>query len=164
MRILLYGHSNVEYGKKCFYKKKDRAIFALSHAGRHLAGYFVKRAPASFTIEAAYVMAIVFTALSAVILGAYRIHDKTAAAMALQESIRMEEYREKDWGQERFHEVQKVYLKDEYHIEVKAEGKTIVGTGAGKGWRIEIQKDMYEPEGFLRLISIAQEGILGREI
>ena len=108
-------------------------------------------------------MAIVFTALSAVILGAYEIHDKTAAAMALQESIRMEGYWEEGWGQENPDEVRKVYLKDEYHIDVKAEGKTIVGTGAGKVWRLEIQKKKYEPEGFLRLTSIAQDGILGRE-
>ena len=43
------------------------------------------RLRASFTIEAACVMAIVFTAIATVILGAYRLHDKTAGAMALQE-------------------------------------------------------------------------------
>ena len=43
---------------------------------------------------------------------------------------------------------------------VKQNGKNITGIGTGMRWSLEIQRKKYEPEGFLRLISIVQEGLL----
>lgn len=160
MRLLLYGNAGLGLWKTHFYEKKDDTISSFSHACRNLAGSFIrKRLKASYTIEAAYVMAILFLSLSVMILSAYRVHDKTTGAMAVQESVeklRHMEDREKDHDVK----VKTVYLRDEYEIQTKAAGKNIIGKGKGASWKLEIQTKRYEPEGFLRLFSIAEEGML----
>lgn len=160
MRMLLYGNAGLGLWKAHFYEEKNGSISSLSHACGNLAGSFVKkRLKASYTIEAAYVMAILIFSLSAMILSAYRIHDETAGAMAVQESVeklRHIEDREKD----RDIGIRRVYLKNEYNIETKVTGKNITGKGKGASWKLEIQTKRYEPKEFLRLFSIAEEGIL----
>ena len=121
------------------------------------------RLRASFTIEAACVMAIVFTAIATVILGAYRLHDKTAGAMALQEAVERERRREDGWGAEWEDDIKVVFLKERYLMKTETKGTTATGTAHGNGWSLEIEKKQYEPEGFLRLTSLAEDGILGRE-
>ena len=163
MRILLYGHPDVEYGKKYFHKEEDSSFFAISHASGYLPCGAMTRLRASFTIEAACVMAIVFTAIATVILGAYRLHDKTAGAMALQEAVERERRREDGWGAEWEDDIKVVFLKERYLMKTETKGTTATGTAQGNGWSLEIEKKQYEPEGFLRLTSLAEDGILGRE-
>lgn len=160
LRILLYGNYGMEYGKMRRCKEKNSSVSALPSADRDMAGDCVMRLSASYTIEAAYVMAVVLIALVTMILGAYHIHDETAGAMAVQEAVEKSSYLEEVWTGKENDEIRKVYLKDSYHVQVKQNGKNITGIGTGMRWSLEIQRKKYEPEGFLRLISIVQEGLL----
>lgn len=55
-----------------------------------MAGDAVKRLEGSYTIEAVYVMAVVFWVLAGIIQYSFRIHDQTKSHMTLQTSLEME--------------------------------------------------------------------------
>lgn len=160
LRILLYGNDDVGDMETYFHEKEKCAISPVSNAGRNMAGYFInKRLKASYTIEAAYVMAVVLLSLAAMILAAYQIHDETAGAMAVQQAVEKLTHLEEE-DRERDIPVRNVYLKDAYDIWIEADAINITGKGTGRSWKLEITTKKYDPERFLRLVSMAEEGIL----
>lgn len=160
LRILLYGNDDVGDMEAYIHEKKECALSSISYAGRDMAGYFInKRLKASYTIEAAYTMAVVLLSLAAMILAAYRIHDETAGAMALQQAVEKRTHLEAE-DMDRDVPMKNVYLKDAYHIWTDTDAMNVTGNGTGRSWKLEIITKKYEPERFLRLVSMAEEGIL----
>lgn len=91
----------------------------------------MKRLKGSYTIEAAYIMAITLFSFATVIGAAYRLKDKTVKAMGLHTQVEVLRYQEdgnKDYIYER--------------------------TG-GAEWSLEITASVPDPEDWLRMISLA---------
>lgn len=96
----------------------------------------MKRLRGSYTIEAVYVMAVVFWVLAAVIQHGYKIHDQTKAFMILQKK-----------------------LEQEHQISDKPK---VSGRVEVKGKSLEIQMTPFHPEDFMRkstLLEILEERV-----
>ena len=160
MRFLLYGIDDVGNMESYIHEKKKRAVPSVCYAGWNMAGYYInKRLKASYTIEAAYIMAVVLLSLTVMILAAYRIHDETAGAMAVQEAVEKRTHLETE-DIERDSPVKTVFLKDPYDVWTGTDATNVTGKGTGRSWKLEIIHKKYEPERFLRMVSMAEEGIL----
>ena len=94
----------------------------------------MRRLKGSYTIEAVYVMAVVFWTLAAIIQYGYKIHDQTKAFMVLQKTLEQE------------HQV--------------SDEDTVSGRVKVRGKSLEIQIKPFHPEDFMRkstLLEILEE-------
>ena len=112
-----------------------------------------KRWKASYTVEAAWIMVLVFQVIVAGIQFAYVFHDQTKAPMVLHrrlEQLRYEEAliseTEKESQPEAF--IEPWGKRAEFSIEQKYQKWT--GRVNGPFWSREIEISEYQPEGFLR--------------
>lgn len=122
-----------------------------------------KKLKGSYTVEAALVMAIVLWALLFSVQAAYRLRDETAGAMALEEAVQRLCHNESEriedaplWASQR---AGFPFSWKNYEFEVRLSGNSITGrsvkaSGIGGSWSLEMEHDVFDPENFLRLISL----------
>lgn len=139
-----------------FASVRNRGDVSMRGSGRGLKG--------SFTVEAAWVMAMVLLSLSVMIQQAFRIHDQTVAAMCLHEAAEKGRH---GTGQK----VKAAETEVEEHIgrlmsfpscdlELEIKGKKVYGKCRGGKWSRDIEVHRFRPETFLRKITLI-EGLGG---
>lgn len=121
----------------------------------------VKSFPASFTVEAALVMAVVLWALGFMIKQTYILYDQVSGSMILQEAVENTRYAPAGCGGE-FASVgerqgnPRLWM-GEYHITIKETGSKVKGTALAGSWQSEIEMKVNRPERFLRRIQALLE-------
>lgn len=105
------------------------------------------RLKGSYTVEAAAVMGIVLMSLSILLQTALRWKTDAVGIMKLHETV---EYM-------RYHKGQSSVSVPGYQVFVTADGKKVSGEYRGNKSTVKIEHDLYEPEEFIRMISLIVE-------
>ena len=125
-----------------------------------------KRLNGSYTVEAAFVMAVILFSLMISIQSAYHLRDEVAGAMALAESVQRLRHNETEspgdaasWA---IHRVGTPFSWKEYQFELNLSGnlltgKRIKGIGAGGRWKLELEQQVFDPENFLRKLTLISQ-------
>ncbi|MTK06758.1 MAG: hypothetical protein F8N38_06730 [Hungatella sp.] len=125
-----------------------------------------KRFNGSYTVEAAFVMAVILFSLMISIQSAYRLRDEVAGAMALAESVQRLRHNETEptgdaanWA---VYRAGTPFSWKEYQFELNLSGnlltgKRIKGTGAGGRWKLELEQQVFDPENFLRKLTLISQ-------
>lgn len=125
-----------------------------------------KRLNGSYTVEAAFVMAVILFSLMISIQSAYRLRDEVAGAMALAESVQRLRHNETEspgdaasWA---IHRAGTPFSWKEYQFELNLSGnlltgKRIKGIGAGGRWKLELEQQVFDPENFLRKLTLISQ-------
>lgn len=125
-----------------------------------------KRMSGSFTVEAAIVMAVVLWALLVSIQAAYRVRDKTAGAMAVQEAVQRLRHNESEpvdeavsWAEIR---AGKPLYWGSYEFDLKLSGNPITGKkvkalATGGNWKLSVEQDVFDPENFIRMMILLDQ-------
>jgi len=120
----------------------------------------------SYTVEAAFVMAIVLWALLFSIQTAYRLRDEVVGAMAMAESVERLRHNETElpdeaslWAARR---AGRSFSWGKYEFLVSMTGNPITGrrvkaSGAGGSWKLEMEQRVFDPENFLRLLTLMNQ-------
>ena len=125
-----------------------------------------KRLNGSYTVEAAFVMAVILFSLMISIQSAYRLRDEVAGAMALAESVQRLRHNETespgDAAKLAVHRAGTPFSWKEYQFELNLSGnlltgKRIKGTGAGGRWKLELEQQVFDPENFLRKLTLISQ-------
>lgn len=121
----------------------------------------VKSFPASFTVEAALVMAVVLWALGFMIKQTYILYDRVSGSMILQEAVENTRYAPAGCGGEFASAGERQgnprLWMGEYHITIKETGSKVKGTALAGSWQSEIEMKVNRPERFLRRIQALLE-------
>lgn len=146
------------------YEGKDGAFSAVFSSRLDLDGdYLKKRLQGSYTIEAAFVMAIVLWAVLVSLQAAYQLRDETAGAMALHGAAERLIHGEDENAQEAESYALRLagrpFSWKAYEFKIEEYGGLLTGKkirAAGKGgrWSLEISQKEYDPENFLRMCSL----------
>lgn len=125
-----------------------------------------KRLNGSYTVESAFVMAVILFSLMITIQSAYRLRDEAAGAMALAESVQRLRHNETEspgdaanWA---VYRAGTPFSWKEYQFELNLSGnlltgKRIKGTGAGGRWKLELEQQVFDPENFLRKLTLISQ-------
>lgn len=114
-------------------------------------GWRCRRYEASYTVEASFIMAIVLFTMVSLIQFAYRQCRQTNGNMRLEEMVEVLRHRETIPGDSL--SVDTV----PYQIEAERGLLTVSGHVSGDGWSLNIESGIYEPEEFMRLLTLIQE-------
>lgn len=126
-----------------------------------------KRLQGSYTIEAAFVMAVVLWAVVFSIQAAYRLRDETVGAMALSGAVERlchgEDEDEQTAEEAALRLAGNPFSWENYAIRISMSGNSLTGRkvrafGSGGTWALEIDQDRYDPENFLRMTAIFERG------
>lgn len=125
-----------------------------------------ERLNGSYTVEAAFIMAIVLWALLFSIQAAYRLRDEVVGAMAMAESVERLRHSETElpdeaslWAARR---AGRPFSWGKYEFQVSMTGNPITGrrvkaSGAGGSWKLEMEQRVFDPENFLRLLTLMNQ-------
>lgn len=105
----------------------------------------------SYSVEAAFVMGVVLFAMVALIQTAYAQCRQTTGRMRLQEMVEVLRHRESEAGDSLMLEAAA------YQLQAKKGQFKVKGRAEGDNWSLEIESDRYEPEEFMRLLTLIQE-------
>ena len=125
------------------------------------------RIPAMFTIEAAFVLGIVFMSLALLIRYAYAEHDKVTGTMILEEMV-IRTRREED-DSETYFETMGEQLGnprlwfDEYKVDISRERDMVSGKASSGEWEKEIEVDIFQPSTYLRQREFLEDILKDRE-
>lgn len=149
------------------YRKGDGAISAISGAGVDMDAFGMKkRLDGSYTVEAAIVMSIVLWAVVCSIQAAFRLRDETVGAMALAEAVQElshgEECTAEEAGNTGSSRAGHSFSWTETAISLDKTGNFLTGrkaagTGSGGKWRLELETGIFDPENFLRKLSLLEQ-------
>jgi len=108
-----------------------------------------KRLAGSYTIEAAFIMALVLWAVLFSVQAAYRLRDETVGAMALQGASEYLRHGEEIAAEEAV----------AYAERLAGRPFSWSGSASGKGgtWSLSIRQNEYDPENFLRMCSLLNQ-------
>lgn len=122
-----------------------------------------KKLRGSYTVEAAFVMALVLWAIMVSVQASFKLRDETVGAMALQcavQRLRHGEEEEPDRAARMAgHMAGTPFSWRSCQFGLKKKGNPIIGyqvsgTGEGGDWRLEIKQDKFDPENFLRMLTL----------
>ncbi|MFT4106833.1 MAG: hypothetical protein QM657_13830 [Lacrimispora sp.] len=120
----------------------------------------------SYTIEASFVMALVLWALLFSVQSAYRLRDEVVGAMALTESAERLSHNETElpseaasWASNR---AGTPFSWKQYEFQIHLSGNPITGrkvkaSGKGGKWGLELERDVFDPENFLRILTLIHQ-------
>ena len=123
------------------------------------AGAFLKkerRLAASFTVEAALVLGLVFMVMGMTIKEAYTIHDEITGSMILEEALERASYNRDEKKEDTYFTGQaeeqgnpRLWL-GKYSARLKRKTGKISGYASAGAWALEIERGAFRPELFLR--------------
>lgn len=120
----------------------------------------------SYTVEAAFVMAIVLWALIVSIQTAYRLRDEVVGAMALEETAQRLRHNETEppdeaamWAARRAGDP---FSWKKYDFQIKVTGNPVTGRkvkawGTAGTWKLELEQGVFDPENFLRMLTLVNQ-------
>ncbi|MFR5601818.1 MAG: hypothetical protein ACLTKI_05440 [Lachnospiraceae bacterium] len=117
----------------------------------------------SYTVEAAFIMAMVLQALVILLQMAFYLHDRTAGTMILHEGVEIVRHGEEGVLPEQVEKisVEKMGLRmsgDRFEVAIQETLEGWHGNAGGERWEAVIQAKTYEPESFLRVMGVLEEG------
>lgn len=105
----------------------------------------------SYTLEAAIVMSMVLFIVSSLIVTSYRWRNQTVGSIKLQEMVEYLRYTEED----ALPEGERLDMAaPTFHLIAQYTGGYVVGEGKGERWNLTIESNRFNPEEFLRMISM----------
>lgn len=108
----------------------------------------------SYTVEAAFIMGILLLAVTQGILWTYRQKDAAVCAMMLEEAVELIRYdRESPLAEK----LEKGLEADGCRIRVTEQGGRLEGTAEKNGQIRKLSMERFEPETFLRMVSVIEE-------
>ena len=110
----------------------------------------------SYTVEAAFVMGMLLLAVTQGILWTYRLKDQVVGAMILEEAVEWVRYDEETPLGENLQKGREILG---FGVRIADEGTYLEGTVEKNGQKREISMKRYEPEEFLRKVSMIEEGM-----
>lgn len=137
-----------------------------NNSARKLTAMGKKQFQGSYTVEASFIMAIVIWAIMVSIQAAYCLRDETAGAMALQEAVQcLSHGEETDPEEAREAGLRKAgnpFAWKGYEFQLERKGNIVTGwrvqgSGRAGNWSLEIHQGVFEPENFLRKISLLDQ-------
>lgn len=120
----------------------------------------------SYTVEAAFIMALVLWAVMVSIQTAYRLRDETTGAMALHEAVLQlchgEEEEPEAAASAGMERAGHPFSWERYEFQMKLKGNLLTGrkveaTGNAGSWSMELEQKVFDPENFLRMISLLEQ-------
>lgn len=119
----------------------------------------------SYTIEAAFVMALVLWGILFSIQAAYRLRDQVVGAMVLCESVQKLRHSEAPGEEAALLAAQRAgkpfsWKQYEFQADISGNsitGKKVKGVGAGGNWKLSFERDVFDPENFLRLLALLNQ-------
>jgi hypothetical protein len=120
----------------------------------------------SYTIEAAFVMAIVLWALMVSVQASYRLRDEVVGSMALEESVQRLRHNETEppdeaavWAAQR---AGNPFSWKRYEFQIKMVGNPVTGKrveacGKAGTWKLEMEQGVFDPENFLRMLTLINQ-------
>lgn len=112
-----------------------------------------RRVSGSYTVEAAWVTAVVILSVVTAIQAAYGLRGRVVGAMVLHEAVETARH-EKGLAAG---EVQARFERTGLRLELRDQGRNIDGTAKGGRWEAEIQGTRFRPEEFLRKITLLEQ-------
>ena len=119
--------------------------------------------PASFTVEAAVVMAVVLWSLGFMIREAYILYDEVTGSMILEEALENARYSPPDQdceetfaGEGEKQGNPRLWL-GKYKISIEKRKNSVKGKAVSGGWETQIEMKRHHPERFLRRIQALLE-------
>ena len=107
----------------------------------------------SYTVEAAWVSAVVILAVVTTIQAAFGLRGRVAQAMVLHEAVETARH-EKGLTAE---EVQARFERTGVRLKLQERGGIIDGRAASDRWEVRIQSTKFRPEEFLRRITLLEQ-------
>lgn len=121
------------------------------------------RLKGSYTVEAAFVMAVVIWVLFVSIQAGYRLRDQVVGSMAFAEAAQRLRHNETEQQDEAINWAAKragqPFSWKQYDFLIKRSGNPITGesvkgsVGVG-GWKMEFKQGVFDPEDFLRRLTL----------
>ncbi len=118
---------------------------------------------ASLSVEAAFVIPIIFFTLMLIIQRAYIIHDTVSGSMILEESVERVRYNtDKDLKPEIFAEEgeekgnPRLWL-GEYEMDITRDPLRTAGSASAGDWQQKIDMNTFDPARFIRVTRAAKE-------
>lgn len=121
------------------------------------------RLKGSYTVEAAFVMAVVLWVLLVSIQAGYRLRDQTVGSMAFAEAAQRLRHNETEQQEEALSWAAKragqPFSCRQYDFSIELSGNPITGqsvkgsVGAGS-WEMEFKQGVFDPEDFLRRLTL----------
>lgn len=118
-----------------------------------------KSIEASYTVEAALIMAITLFLMASLLTEAFRVHSQVTADMILQEALEQSAHREGETRTEEILEkanrsLQSYFRCKDMQIYIEEKEKCFEGTASGSldSYEHKISIKAFDPEGFLRLL------------
>ena len=145
-------------------KKHNRSLSSIPSPCGNL---YDVRIPAMFTIEAAFVLGIVFMSLALLIRYAYAEHDKVTGTMILEEMV-IRARREEDDSETYFEDMgdqlgnPRLWF-DEYEVDISRERDMVSGKASSGEWEKEIEVDIFQPSTYLRQKEFLEDVLKDRE-
>lgn len=121
------------------------------------------RLKGSYTVEAAFVMALVLWAIMVSVQASFKLRDETVGAMALQCAVQRLRHGEEEEPGGAAQAAGRMAGKPfswsgcQFRLERKGNpitGYQVSGTGRGGRWQLEIKRKRFDPENFLRLLTL----------
>lgn len=125
-----------------------------------------KRLHGSYTVEAAFIMAIVLWALIVSVQAAYRLRDEVVGSMALGETVQRLRHNETEpsdeaalWAARR---AGNPFSWKKYDFQIKMAGNPVTGrrveaNGSAGTWKLEMEQGVFDPENFLRMLTVINQ-------
>lgn len=110
----------------------------------------MKKLAGSYTVEATLVMSIVLFTMAAFIRFGYQQCRQATGTMRLHEMVEIMRHQEK--GEE-----QRSINASAYQIYAEKKGSQVKGTIQGDGWKLTIENRVFEPEEFIRKLTLLPE-------
>lgn len=112
-----------------------------------------RRYSGSYTVEAAWVSAVVILAVVTTIQAAYGLRGRVVQAMVLHEAVETARHEKGLTAQE----VQTRFERTGVRLELQERGGIIDGQAAADRWEVRIQSTKFRPEEFLRRITLLEQ-------
>ena len=160
IKFMFHGVKTVEAKKKLW----NRSLSPIPPPSGSL---YDVRIPAMFTIEAAFVLGIVFMSIALLIRHAYIEHDKVTGTMILEEMViwtRREEEDSETYFENMGEQLGNPRLWfDEYEVDISIERDMVSGKVSSGEWEKEIEIDVFQPSTYLRQKEFLEEILKDRE-
>lgn len=144
------------------YEKKAASVPAVLASRRNLALFFIKERnreraySASFTIEAALVLPVIFLAVVSLLSHAFQVHDMVSGTMILEETMEKARHLGKDdpeteeYVREGISRGNPRLWLGAYTLKITEEESQVTGKAQAGDWEAEVELRRCQPEAFLR--------------
>ena len=117
----------------------------------------IQRLPGSYTVEAAWVLAVVVLTVASIIQFGYRLRGQTVAGIMLQEAVEVARHEKTLEAKD----VERLFSGTSVVVSLDENGGAVEGKAKFGRWELEIEGHRFQPEAFLRKVTLLEQ--LGEE-